>query len=355
MAQCRPAAAMACYAAQYRSVQPVMSVNVLLNKIAGLGSSANFGRAWYETTFSSCAVSVDGKVAYFGRTASYDPEMRNLVVASLDASGNIIGIPQCYRTSAWSLAPISGYPGPGKYNTTITAILVNAAKSRLYIAESRSAAQPTTSGLNVYTLDGEGNPTCAVRTYADGNSPGHGTISALLAHPKLPLLYMVGWGMAGVAVQVLDQDGEPTGAPTLYNMGAYGKTCLGISRDARNLYMGTYSDLLEVVSLDDKGNPTGEVKRHSVSNTQLGTVDGYLQFKMGTDAIYMIRPNPTDSALPVLAIWPIDSTTGQPVGTALLRTDIHPPLVGAGTMTIAVDNFNHRLWVAAPTTFGRAA
>jgi hypothetical protein len=103
-------------------------------------------------------VSADGKVAYFDRTASYDPEMRNLVVASLDASGNVIGIPQCYRTNAWSLAPINGYPVPGNYNTTITAILVNATKSRLYIAESRSAAQPTTSGLNVYTLHGEGTP-----------------------------------------------------------------------------------------------------------------------------------------------------------------------------------------------------
>src|SRR5215468_332149 len=115
-----------------------MSVNVLLDKIAGLGAPSAFGPASYQTTFASCAVSADGRVAYFGRTASYDPGMRNLVVASLDASGDIVGIPQCYPTSDWSLAPINGYPISSGYNTTITAILVNPAKSRLYLGESRS-------------------------------------------------------------------------------------------------------------------------------------------------------------------------------------------------------------------------
>src|SRR5215471_3541292 len=87
-----------------------MIVNVLLDDIAGLGAPVIFGPLWYDTTFSSCAVSADGKVAYFGRTGSHDPAMRNLVVASLDASGNVIGIPQCYSTSAWPLEPIGGYP-----------------------------------------------------------------------------------------------------------------------------------------------------------------------------------------------------------------------------------------------------
>jgi hypothetical protein len=331
-----------------------MSVNVLLDKIAGLGAPSVFGPASYQTTFASCAVSADGRAAYFGRTASYDPGMRNLVVASLDASGDIVGIPQCYPTSGWSLAPINGYPISSGYNTTITAILVNPAKSRLYLGESRSAVQPTTSGLNVYTLDAQGKPTGGVRTYADGNIPGHGTISGLVIHPSLPLLYMVGWGMAGVAVQALDKDGEPRGAPSIYSMGPYGKTSLGISGDAKYLYMGTHPDTLEVVSLDGDGNPTGAVKPHPVNNTQVGMIGGYLQFTMGSGAIYMVRPNPTGSGLPILALWPLDSTTGQPIGSALARTDVHPPLVGAGTMTIAVDKSNHRLWVAAPTTFADA-
>jgi hypothetical protein len=70
-----------------------MGVNVLLDNIAGLGAPATFGPLSDQTTFSSCAVSADGKVAYFGRYASSDPEMRNLVVASLDPFGEVIGIP----------------------------------------------------------------------------------------------------------------------------------------------------------------------------------------------------------------------------------------------------------------------
>jgi hypothetical protein len=87
-----------------------MNVNVLLDDIAGLGAPATFGPAWYQTTFSSCAVSSDGKVAYFGRTASSDPEMRNLVVASLDTSGDVIGIPQCYCTSVHPFCPAAIRP-----------------------------------------------------------------------------------------------------------------------------------------------------------------------------------------------------------------------------------------------------
>jgi hypothetical protein len=314
------------------------SINVLLDDIAGLGvTPRTFGPAWYQTTFSSCAVSNDGKVAYFGRTASYDPAMRNLVVASLHASGNVIGIPQCYPSSAWPLAPINGYPVASGYEneTTITTILVNSAKRRLYMGESRSGVQPTTPGLNVYTLDAQGNPTGEVRTYPDGNIPGVGTVNGLVMHPHLPLLYMVGFGMGGVAVQALDSDGEPTGAPMVYDVGYYGKFSVGISADANYLYLGTYTDALEVVGLDGKGNPTGALNSYTVSNVQVGTVPDYLRFTMGAHAIYMVRPNPSGSGLPILALWPFDSTTGQPTGSALARTDINPPLVGAGTMTIA--------------------
>jgi hypothetical protein len=242
-----------------------MAINVLVDNIAGLGAPATFGPAWYQMTFSSCALSADGKVVYFGRTASYDPDMRNLVVASLDIFGEIIGIPQCYPTSAWALAPINGYPVPSTHNTTITAILVNSAQDRLYTAESRGVV-PTIPGLNVYTLDAAGYPIGAVRTYADGNVPGNGTVAALLMHPTLPLLYMVGWGMAGVAVQTLDGEGEPTCAPTVYSVGSYGKYSLGISVGAKYLYMGTYPDILEVVGLDSGGKPTGAFNSYSVSN-----------------------------------------------------------------------------------------
>jgi hypothetical protein len=150
-----------------------MVVNVLLDNIAGLGGApGTFGRVWHDTTFSSCAVSPNGRVAYFGRTASHDPEMRNLVVASLDASGNVIGIPRCYPTSAWPLAPI----GPFDTHTTMTALLLNSPKRRLYMGEMRisTAPKPKPYGLNVYTLDANGYPTGTVRTHAipDDGEPG---------------------------------------------------------------------------------------------------------------------------------------------------------------------------------------
>ena len=329
--------------------------NVLLDNIAGLGAPKTFGPLWQQTTFSSCAASVDGRLVYFGRTASYDPAMRNLVVASLDAFGNVLGIPQGYPSSAWPLAPIGGYPPVAVNNATITAILVNAAKSRLYMAESRTAAtQPTTPGLNVYTLDAGGNPTGAVRTYANGNVAGGGAIAALAMHPKLPLLYMVGWGMTGVAAQPLDGDGEPTGAPKIHNMGSYGKYSLGISADARHLYLGSYPDVLEVVGLDSDGNPTGAFSALTVSNADVGAVSDYLRFTMGANAIYMVRPDPGGGALPILALWPLDSVTGLPIGGALARADIHPLLVAASAMTIAADEANGRLWVPSATSFADA-
>ena len=72
---------------------------VLLDNIVGLGAPRTFGPIWHQTTFSSCPASADGRLVYFGRAASYDPAMRNLVVASLDESGNVAGIPQCYPTA----------------------------------------------------------------------------------------------------------------------------------------------------------------------------------------------------------------------------------------------------------------
>jgi hypothetical protein len=320
-----------------------MVVNVLLDNIAGLGGArGTFGQARDKTTFSSCAVSPNGRVAYFGRTASLDPEMRNLVVASLDASGNVIGIPRCYPTSDRPLAR--------GYNTTITALLLNSAKRRLYIAEMRSSTTPTPYRLNVYSLDTNGYPTGAVRTHG---IPGDGEIQALLMHPKLPLLYMVGSTMIGVEVKALDSEGEPTETPTaaakFYSFGL-GKFSVGISADAKYLYMGTKNSL-EVVGL----NTDGSLNLTVVKSYPVGTVSDQVRFTTGARAIYMVLPDSSGSGLPILGLWPLDSTTGQPIRlTPLARSDIHPPLVGASAMTIAADNTNGRLWIANLNTFSDA-
>jgi hypothetical protein len=333
-----------------------MVVNVPLDNIAGLGASVlNFGPTREQTSFSSCAVSPNGRVAYFGRTESFDPEMRNLVVASLDASGNVIGIPRGYPTSDRPLAPI-GAAGAGNDTTTITALLLNSAKRRLYVGEMREGPSTASAryGLNVYTLDTNGYPTGAVRTHA---IPGDGEIQGLLMHPKLSLLYMVGSTMTGVAVKALDSEGEPTDTPTspakVYSFGL-GKFSVGISADTKYIYMGTSKNTLEVVGLNTDGslNLTAPVP---VQSYPVGTVSDQVRFTMGARAIYMVLPDPSGSGLPILGLWPLDSTTGQPIGlTPLARSDIHPPLVGASAMTIAADNTNSRLWIANVNTFSDA-
>jgi hypothetical protein len=116
--------------------------------------------------------------------------------------------------------------------------------------------------------------------------------------------------------------------------------------------MGTFPDTLEVVTLDADGHPTAPV---TVKPYTAGTISDYLQFTMGARAIYMVRSDPGGSGLPILALWPLDSTTGQPIGlTPLARSDIRPPLVGASAMTIAADNTNSRLWIANVNTFSDA-
>ena len=217
-----------------------MVVNVSLDNIAGLGAPVTiFGPPRIQTTYSSCAVSPNGRVAYFGRTASHDPEMRNLVVAPLDASGNVIGIPRCYPTSAWPLAPIG--PGGDSYST-ITVLLLNSAKRRLYMGEMREGASTASTpyGLNIYTLDTNGYLTGAVRTHAVGKIPANGEIHGLLMHPKLPLLYVA--VMTGVAVQPLGSEGEPTGEPTVYEMG-FGKYSLDSVR-MPNISIWVHSQIL---------------------------------------------------------------------------------------------------------------
>jgi hypothetical protein len=210
-----------------------MVLNVSLFNIAGLGNTppGDWGPLRHQTTFASCAVSSDGGKAYFGRAGSVDPQMRNLVVASLDSSGGVVGVPRCYPSSAWPLDPIVGYRATGEATGVyISAILVDGARRRLYMAEIREATppwRPTASGLNVYTLDPAGEPVGQVRTHPSGNAP-----HTLLLHPTQPVLYMAGGGMLGVAVQKLDADGEPTDTPKVCDLGSYEKVALGISADA---------------------------------------------------------------------------------------------------------------------------
>src|SRR5580698_1519602 len=108
---------------------PPAPANVNLNYIAGLGGNQyGFGTIWYDTTFNSLAAATNGKMAYFGLCGSDDPAMRNLVVTTLNSTGAVTGVPQCYVTSTYPLAPTMGYPQTGSYQADITAMLLNPGK-----------------------------------------------------------------------------------------------------------------------------------------------------------------------------------------------------------------------------------
>jgi hypothetical protein len=96
------------------------------------------------------------------------------------------------------------------------------------------------------------------------------SIFGLVMHPKLPLLYMVGIKMLGVVAQTLDNSGDPVGKPNFVSVGA-DKYSVGISADAKYLYGGTSPDILEVISLDSDGNPTGVFSTYTVSKPACAT------------------------------------------------------------------------------------
>jgi hypothetical protein len=82
--------------------------NVTLDGIAGQGTGNAFlGSQWDEMTYSSYAVSANGRLLYLGRANSRDPQMRNLVVVSLDGSGRVTGVPRgSVSDQAKWLAPV---------------------------------------------------------------------------------------------------------------------------------------------------------------------------------------------------------------------------------------------------------
>jgi hypothetical protein len=304
--------------------------------------------AFTGTSFLSCAASPHGLKVYLGRSNVSDPTLLNLVVGTLDSSGNVVGTPRLYPSSAAPLNPISD-PLPSSHNhASVCAIVVNSAANRLYMGDERSDSNGVPS-LNVYTLDGTGEPTGAVRNY--DVTLTH--IRSMVQHPTLPKLYATGPFDSTVTTISLDASGEPTLPAT--QSAAFGTVkngTIGVSADGKHLYLGTHPDVLEIVDLDPSGNVlSASFRAFPFSNAAVGRVKDYLCFVVGTHAIYTPRPNPSGPGLPILGLWPLDATTGDPIGSALARTDIHPPLIANTAMSIGLDNAHNRLWVASPNTF----
>jgi hypothetical protein len=272
----------------------------------------------------SVAVSADGKRVYVGRQYSYDRKRLNLTVVTVDAAGKPSGEPRRYADSE--------VPLPERTHATVTAILPDAARRKLYLTS------PLTSGttpepsrlLTVYDLDASGEPTGKPRSYEAGNP--HRSLLALARHPRLDLLYMAGWGGDAIYVYSLDKQGEPQGTPKAYQVGGYGKYEAAVSPDGKRLYLGTYPDTLEVVDLDAVGAPTGKPRSFAA-----GKEPQYLRFQYSPRALYLRREDGR------LAVWPLE-TGGDPKGAPQSLPDL-------SLSAVATDPVRSRLWAAEDATF----
>lgn len=308
----------------------------------------SFGSAGNRAAIGSHAIAANGTRLYIGRSFSRDQAQRNLTVATLNATtGAIVGIPRTYVSSGQALSP-AGSLG----QITVSSIVIDQAKRRLYMGMS-SGAPISSKMLSIYALDANGDPTGAVMDYECGNDI-YPDVQCVVRHPTLAKLYISGFGLTGVTVYTLDASGDPTmPTPDKYDFGGYGKYTISISSNGLHLYAGTYSDVVEVVDLDASGNPlVSTYRKFTISNPAVGTVPDYARFATGAKALYMVRPDPANAANPpVLAVWPLSTSTGDPTGAVQVRTDIHPALIGADVLTIVPDNTNGKLWVTAVTTF----
>jgi hypothetical protein len=291
------------------------------------------------------AVSPSGRKVYLGRYASSDADRLNLVALSLDAEGNRVGEP--------TLHPDSDLPLVFGLRSSVVRTVVNPAGTKLYLAYTEVEFTSTDPrNLTVYDLDDQGEPLPGPRTYASGN-PSQSLLGIAL-HPTLPVLYLTGFGQAGVNVYHLDAEGEPKGSPQPFPVGDHGKFDVAVGGDdgirlGTRLYLGTYPDTLEIVDLDGSGHPiAGALKPFHAGSEPGSQGQQYLAFDYTPRALYRRPlPGPTTPGWP-LVVWPLDQS-GDPVGTLPQQ---FPNEFGRG---FAIDNtFLHQAWFTYDHGFGDA-
>lgn len=284
-----------------------------------------------EQNVGAVAVGPGERRLYVGVRSSGRSDLRNLAVFSLDAAGTVVGGPRRYQVGDEPLAP--------GFDASLNAMLVDAARRKLYLASSRSGPTPDNAArmLTVYDLDADGEPTGRPRHYETGN-PHKGVLS-IARHPRSNVLYMVGFGGPGVYSYRLDAAGEPAGRPEAFAAGGYGKYEVAASADGERLYLGTYPDRVEIVDLDENGMPAGKPRSFDAGQPA-GSSPDYLRFAYAPRALYLRRET-ADGAR--LAVWPLDGK-GDPVGTPQQQE-------GFSLSALAVDAERNRLWGAVDSTF----
>lgn len=173
----------------------------------------------------SMAISPDGSRVYLGQSLSYDRHRQNLIVLTLDATGNVLG-------------PVRRYPDTQDVSfmrgdrSDVATLLVSQKYHKLYVGVNQrdSYGVPVRGVLSVYDLDSSWEPYPAPRSYEypylfDSILGTTETLKAVALHPKHDLLYLSGFGASGVYCYPLTAEGEPDGPPThsIVNSNGHGK------------------------------------------------------------------------------------------------------------------------------------
>jgi hypothetical protein len=277
----------------------------------------------------SIAISDDSKQVYFGQPQSYDRNRLNLAVLSLDDTGQPIGKIRRYTDSKDISFSFGDVVSIGK-------ILVSSKYKKLYLGFNQQNAKGVSKcrGLTIYDLDTNGEPTGQPRSYIYPTLFGVGIdrelIETIELHPDKELLYLSGFGAAGVYIYSLDRNGEPQGVPMAYNIGGGGKVEIKIGNNV--LYLGTYPDTLEVVQLNLDGLPVNPI---SIQTISVGKVQKYLHFQYTPKALYWLAGYDIKYLL-------LDGV-GKPIGLPLT-------VAGFKALTLAADPTGNTIWISSAVT-----
>jgi hypothetical protein len=319
---------------------------------------------------ASIAISPDGERVYLGRSNSSDPDRQNLVVVPINATDGSTGSPKLYRDSNLPLPLHATFPSAKSVSTSLPIILTDPRYRKLYLIAQHDMdgrLRPSRY-LTVYDLDRKGDPVGEPRSYETGkivngtvNPAIVATVQGMCLHPTLDRLYLVGFGWHGVRYYTLSPDGEPQ--PDSYEYkeiptNAAGKFAIAVSQDGKRLYLGSLStkpldqlpvDDLQIIELDGQGIPqVATLKTFSSNAFEPGkTKADYLRFVYTSQALYRIPREWPDglpkSAWPLL-VWPLDPTTGLPVGNGFQSID------ALQQSAFAVDPLHQMLWLAQDGT-----
>jgi len=231
---------------------------------------------------SSLALQPGGGRCYVGTGPLHGGQRENLAVVDLPG-----GEPRWYADSPERLAMGSA--------SGVAAIVSAPALGKLYLAVEEGP-KPAARPLTVYDLV-DGEPSRPPRSYPSGTS-----ITSLVPHRQLELLYTVGQGSTGVTVHRL-VGGEPDGAPVFVNLGGNsGQHEVAVSADGRRLYLGTIPETLRVLDLDDQGMPVVSTLRTFPAGPAPEGPAGYLRFIYTPQALYRRRLQKWAAQWP-LVVW----------------------------------------------------